>query len=583
MPVVTFDTSKLPAALWAALKWLLSRLASLVLPPGVAVVVALAMHQSGCVPPHRPPQPEPPPYDPTPGPKPPPPVVKGAWLVGVVDNNARTQDLAAILMDHQLAVWLDAAGVKWRVYDVQQAEYLARHYDTTLRDAGVTPPAMILLDAGGKALKVGAAPKDSDAVKAFVGGGVKAAEEESAAESIDDGTGHRRFLGLLPRSKAKFAAPKGGEWADANPVIPRDKWREVNRRDAFPADQWVYDQDGLGACVGNGSTNALRKCRVLAGMKDQRLAPGCTYAQINGGHDGGAVISDSLTALQQTGTITSATLGSDEKPCFLNKLPSGWKEEAKRFRIEEAYHCNGFDEMGSAIQLGYVLVYGMQVGNNFNQFTPEGVAGVSRGTGNHCMHADGMHKLNNGQWSFDNVNSWGAGWGPWKNGRCYLIEAHFQNGDQPDAYAVKAATEDPQEPNRPPKLGAADPFSPANAAKGLCPCDDGSPCCCDPGKCGCAGGCSCKEGRSRCKPLVVAQSDAMRRNLCACTGDADCTCSGECRCAACGAKPGNPWREGANGWWRYAQPQIRSLGERPNFAPPLLPATTFGGACRGGS
>ena len=54
----------------------------------------------------------------------------------------------------------------------------------------------------------------------------------------------------------------------------------------------------------------------------------------------------------------------------------------------------------------------MEVGNNFENFTSEGVAGIAGGSGNHCMMADGCKKLANGQFAFDNVNSWGADLGP---------------------------------------------------------------------------------------------------------------------------------------------------------------------------
>lgn len=257
----------------------------------------------------------------------------------------------------------------------------------------------------------------------------------------DDKSGHRRILNV----RAPYP-DRGGlmKWSAVNPVIPRSQWKALDRRKTMP---WFMDQDGAGSCVGNGATGGLRRARLLAGQTDVELSPGCLYAQINGGRDNGAVISDALTALQQTGTCTYATNG--EKPYYTNQLPQNWQQEAARFKIQQAYHAESFDDIVSGLLLGFIPVYGIMVGNNFENFTSEGVAGASNGPGNHCMHADGLVQLASGQFGLDNVNSWGA-WGPWKNGRCVLVEQHFLGGDQPDAFLIQATINDPQDPDQPP-------------------------------------------------------------------------------------------------------------------------------------
>ena len=383
------------------------------------------------------PAPTPVPPDPTPTPQPVPVDPAGSFLVAVTDNENRTPDQAAVLLDEDLGKWLVEKKIGWRIIDKGSKAYTDAEYDKVLAADGVAPPAVVLWGPKSISHRAIVAPNTTEALKQWVMG------SPHTGPPFIEVNGEKRYLTRLPPEQAKFQAPRGGEFTDAHSVIPRSQWREINNRSKFPPEQWIYDQDGLGACVGNGSTAALRKIRFLSGMTDVRLAPGCTYAQINGGRDQGAVISDSLTALQQTGTISSAKLGSDQKPCYLKQLPSDWKKEAARFRIEEAYHCASFDEVCSAIQLGYIVPFGFQVGNNFGQFTPDGVAGASNGPGNHCVHADGLHKLPSGEWALDTVNSWGADWGPWHNGRCYLVERHFQGGDQPDAFAVKTAVEDP--------------------------------------------------------------------------------------------------------------------------------------------
>jgi hypothetical protein len=386
-----------------------------------------------------PPPPVPPPGPPDPGPSPGPgPTTKADFIIGITDNERRDLKVASILEDHALAKWLDDNKIKWRVIDIGQKAFTDYSLDKILNNAKVTPPAIITYTAG-KLLRAGPAPASSEAVKAFV---------EGKRQSYPQG-GEDRYLTPLDPSEAKLVPDRKLErWVDKKGIIPRDQWKDIDRRNIFGGPDWIYDQNSHGSCVGNGATGALRRVRYLAGMKDQKLSPGCTYAQINGGRDNGAVIGDSLTALTRTGTCLYITVGQD--PIYLNRLPVGWKQEAARFKVDQAYVAPTFDELVSGIQLGYVAVYGMQVGNNFGSFSKDGVAGVSRGSGNHCMHADGCKKLPDGTWALDNVNSWGPNWGPWRNGRCYLIDKHINGANNSDAYLIKGASEDPQEPVRPP-------------------------------------------------------------------------------------------------------------------------------------
>jgi hypothetical protein len=229
------------------------------------------------------------------------------------------------------------------------------------------------------------------------------------------------------------------------------QWRPVNRRPLFPQGDWILDQDSIGSCVAESSSMALRKCRFLAGATDEPLSPGCLYAQVNGGRDSGAVITDALDALKTKGTCLFSTVG--QKPFYLDEMPQAAWTEALRFRIEGWWYCDTFDEVATAVQLGppYIPVFGIMVGNNFQSFDPYGVAGHASGPGNHAVHADGMTQLADGRWVLDMPNSWGAAWGPWHNGRVYLDEQHLDaGGDQPAGYVIQAAIEDPQDPLKPP-------------------------------------------------------------------------------------------------------------------------------------
>jgi hypothetical protein len=263
---------------------------------------------------------------------------------------------------------------------------------------------------------------------------------------IEEG-GHKRYLASRP-SYGKMREMCTTSYKDSgNPVFPRSEWKAINRRATMP---WIMDQNGHGSCVGNGWTAALRRARLLAGCKDVELSPGWTYSLINGDSDNGAVISDGIDALKRFGTCTFATVGQD--PIYQRHMPSKASAEAQRFKLKAAYHCSSYEEVVSALLTGrFIPVYGYQVGRNFGDFDQYGVAGHSRGPGNHCNHADGLVFLPDGRPVLDDVNSWGEQWGPWNNGRVYIDEDHlFSGGDQPDVCVIEAFAEDPNEPNEPP-------------------------------------------------------------------------------------------------------------------------------------
>ena len=260
-----------------------------------------------------------------------------------------------------------------------------------------------------------------------------------------DHTGTVRILACRPPDQYQRSRFLGN---GVPPICPRSAWQPINRRQDFP---WIMDQDGVGSCTGNGCAGALRRQRRLAGWTDVALSPGCLYAQVNGGQDQGAVISDCLDALLNVGTCAYATVG--EQPFFLNQLPAGWEQEASRFRIRLALHATTFDQIASGLVFGWTAPFGFMVGNNFEQWDKYGVVGHSPGPGNHCVHCDGLVLLPDGRWVLDVVNSWGATWGPFGNGRFYVDQEHLDGGgDQPDAFLIQSPFADALDPALPPPV-----------------------------------------------------------------------------------------------------------------------------------
>jgi hypothetical protein len=252
---------------------------------------------------------------------------------------------------------------------------------------------------------------------------------------IVDNTGTVRHLGKHRPTAQRLAGFQ--KFRDTIKVVPKKDWKVVSRQDVFDA-SWIEDQNGYSSCVSESTCSGVEKSIFLNTQSRVRLSRGVLYAQINGGRDQGAFITDALDRMKDTGTCLWETSG--RTPFFKNQIPREAWDEAKRFTISEAYHLTSFEEMMSAIQLGYLVVFGFMVGSATDRLDQYGVAGHVRGPGNHAVHADGCNLLPDGRWVLDMVNSWSVRWG--RQGRAYLDEKHFQ-GIDPDAFAIRAVNTDP--------------------------------------------------------------------------------------------------------------------------------------------
>ncbi len=402
---------------------------------------------------------------PGPGPGPAPLPATGEHVVVVVDDSAPSIPQALIL-DGPLSRSLKLAG-KLCITSLTDPMTKAKGYDQLLTPAGGAPAVIVLDGNGGLATKPQRLPTDAKAwhdlleaslvnlpppltqwpsPRAVDRGGPTVGGIDKGQPYVDEG-GHKRFLTARTDARKLQALPRYG---DHFPTFPEAEWYEVNRHNLFGDQSWIYDQNGHGSCVGNGWVGALRRVRVLAGMNDVNLSPAFLYAQINGGQDQGAVISDGIAALTKNGVCAFSTMGQD--PIFWRSISAAAKEEASRFKLVDAYRCETWEETVSAILTGRFLpVYGYMVGNSFGRFDQYGVAGHDRGPGNHCNHAEGLKKLPDGRWVLDDVNSWNFKWGPFHNGHVYLDKQHlFGGGDMPDVCVIRVAGRDPKDPFEPP-------------------------------------------------------------------------------------------------------------------------------------
>lgn len=261
-----------------------------------------------------------------------------------------------------------------------------------------------------------------------------------------DLNGRKYRLASLPstdESKLKLGAES---FADKIGIIPESEWRVVDTSSVFP---FIMDQKSHGSCVGHGAAGALMRSRDQQGMKHVDLSGTFIYSYINGNRDDGAMISDAISVLQGKGTCTYAKCPWDT--IYQRNISDDARTEAQRYKALEIYAAGSdpWNEIMSGVMLGYVPVYAVMVGNSFMSLDSDGVCGLDRGPGNHCVHGFGAKKRSNGEWLLELVNSWNTDFG--HNGRAFVTRKHIE-GVQQDWYLIRASADDPNEPNNPPSI-----------------------------------------------------------------------------------------------------------------------------------
>lgn len=252
-----------------------------------------------------------------------------------------------------------------------------------------------------------------------------------------------RFLGCNAPRPDFGGLPK---WGGSQPIIPQSQWAEFDRTNPTVP---ILNQGQHGSCVGHGSCTAFSYAWAASGQTFQRFSSCYLYGNINGGRDAGAVVSDAMQSLQSTGIALESQV--PEGQVYRSSYGSQFDTTAQRYRIADAYHCQTFDDLGSAAQQGWFLAYGILVGNGFTSLDSEGVPGVG-GRGGHCLAGGfAMKKSSRWGWLIKTQNSWGQSYG--QGGYCWLAQQHIEYGGYLDAFAIKLVADDPQETNIPPALG----------------------------------------------------------------------------------------------------------------------------------
>lgn len=256
---------------------------------------------------------------------------------------------------------------------------------------------------------------------------------------FDNGTGSKvpRVLGALP-PRPTCNLP---DFPSANTFLPAESWEERNYRHFIDE---ILDQEKTSACTGFATEGCFRTSWIADGRQPHRFEPKFAYGMVNGGQDGGAVISDILEAMIQYGICIRGDIPAGA--LFKHQFPQKAFKTALRFRIGKAFKCRTFEDLVAAISCGFMTVYGILVGKNFSDLDNEGVPPVPDVVvGGHALAGVGTKRLKSGEWALDTLNSWGN-WG--ENGFCSMTKKSFAR--RIDAYAIQASLWDPEEDGPPP-------------------------------------------------------------------------------------------------------------------------------------
>lgn len=211
-----------------------------------------------------------------------------------------------------------------------------------------------------------------------------------------------------------------------SPLIASSDYQPVDYVTGYPSGL-INDQGQEGACTAASDCGAyqrqfyIRNCQIIS------LSWQFVYDQINGGQDNGSNIIDSMGVMEGMGTpLMSLYPKSLWVP---NKVPPG----AAMYKEDVPVTISTSQEAATALLMGMFVQAPILVTNNFEQFTSDGIAWNGKAPrsnqSNHSIYLAGIKQIN-GVWCFILVNSWGATWGPWKNGACYIPFSAIDNPSQ---------------------------------------------------------------------------------------------------------------------------------------------------------
>ena len=357
---------------------------------------------------------------PTPGPG---PNESGDLNITVIEDKLeRSPENSVVIRDTSFWHQQRVNGHNVRFFTTGTVE--ANDYKAFTEKVGI--PALIIQSAkSGKTFKYVRMPNDTPSVQKLIS--KYESKRGPPVQMYQDSLGEVHGLGLKPSTPERKAKLRQqfmgfGTMLESKglKLIPRDKWVDVEVPH-WNAPEYVINQGQTSSCVGASAAAAAGKT-LEAGGKPFSLQSGpFIYAHINNGRDSGAYIDDALETLQKNGTVP-AKLFDYKDGLYLRQIPASVKTEGLKHQLTVGYLLNSEAELATAIQMGFVCQAGVQVDGSFERFDSNGVSSARGRYANHSIHIDGMKQIN-GEWCYHMPNTWGAKWGPFNNGSCYLRPA----------------------------------------------------------------------------------------------------------------------------------------------------------------
>ena len=229
-------------------------------------------------------------------------------------------------------------------------------------------------------------------------------------------------------------------WRAVDGVVREDFEGWVFNLEVEGDHSYVAEGVGVHNCNCSATAAALEDCRALAGLLPVRLSGGDLYRRISGGRDSGSLLEDGIREAMANGVASVGVVS------YLDwrQRPSGAVEDAKRFRVLEAYLCPTFDHCFSAVLLGFRLITGILWHDNY---TPGSDGWLPPGRGRSGGHAIKGYKptRKGARYGIWHRNSWGPKWGI--EGGCFVIPEGAYGSAIGGWWAVRAVvTEDQNTP-----------------------------------------------------------------------------------------------------------------------------------------
>lgn len=169
--------------------------------------------------------------------------------------------------------------------------------------------------------------------------------------------GETRVAGCLPRASSFGEVCR--VFADDFATIPRDQWDAMlNAITLRPYVNHIFNQRSVGSCAAESSTQGLQVIRAVNNQPFVKLNPWSVYHFTSGGRDNGSSIDSNLVQLREYGAVP---MDDWKRSDGWRKIPMpNWRELAEPYRICEFWDIENILEFGSALLLGFPVVFGWE-------------------------------------------------------------------------------------------------------------------------------------------------------------------------------------------------------------------------------